>query len=211
MKVARAAHRSLPAPAVEPDLDEAADLPVEMTDKHHELIEALVFGTDDPRVEALTRSVVKIVGGERVPVDRPLRKGEPLTLSEAAQLLGFRQRHARRLMAAPVMHRAYTAELHRLREGGKPRAMAEILALVEREGQDKAADAKVRLQAAQAILGEAVGTPSSRVSVNTYVGGTTITPGYVIRIPAKPGEDRHTIDHGAAGAIVFDGDEGGDE
>lgn len=179
--------------------------PPALTDKHVAMIEAMVHGVVDERVRLITRRVEKVMDGEVVLVDRKLEPGEPLQLHEAAMFLNIRHRNARELSGTPIFQAELAREVQRMRESAKPAAMARLIQLRDRVGQGKAADAKVQLAAAQALLGEAAG-PKSTVNVNV---SNSVTPGYVIDLTRGDGRKR-VIDHGAVGAVIVRDDQGPD-
>ncbi len=177
--------------------------PPVLTAKHRRLMDAMCRGVDDPRVEQMTRRVQKVIDGEVVLVDRPLRRGEPLELHEAAQLVGIRQRHARELVQTHIFAREYALELQRVREGAKAGALATVIGLVHERGNGKAADRKIQLSAAKEILGDEIGQKAPGVQVNI---GVQVTPGYVIRLPGRRREGDapplQTYEASAAGRVV---------
>jgi hypothetical protein len=79
----------------------------------------------------------------------------------------------------------YAELLADVRTGAKARALCEIINLVGRVGEDKAADAKVRLEAAKTVLGEDAKGVSVNVQVNNQTNNmTAIRPGYVLDLSA---------------------------
>jgi hypothetical protein len=112
---------------------------------------------------------------------RPLEPGEPMKLEEAADLLRIRRRHARWIMAQPIVQKELALQLQALRSGMKAHALMTVGEIMTERGENTAADRKVRLAAAQTIIGdEARGT-----SVNVNVGvNASLTAGIVIRLPS---------------------------
>jgi hypothetical protein len=153
---------------------------LELGERHKQLAELMTFG-----LEGLDNKVP----------DKPI--GQPLSLDDAAAVLGLRRRNARQILASPGWQKIYAQLLADVRTGAKARALREIIDLVGRVGEDKAADAKVRLDAAKTVLGE----DAKGVSVNVQVTNQTnvanaIRPGYVLDLGAMYGrrDDPPTID-----------------
>lgn len=102
--------------------------------------------------------------------------GQPLTLVQAADLVGVRRRNARRLAQTPIFQRALAKAAAELRSGEHLASIQRIIAIRDTPGQGKAADRKVQLAAAQAVLGEEAKGPS----VNVNITNSIQTAGYVI-------------------------------
>jgi hypothetical protein len=155
----------------------------ELTPKMRLLIAYMVNGADGDFVRRLTRPVQQVdeKTGEIVTVQKPIEPGEPLTLIEAADLLRIRRRQARDLLKQGVFSRHLATEVQALRTGEKAASVHRMIAIRDDAGQGRAADKKVQLQAAQAILGEGEGNrPSVAITVNN-----SLQAGYVIRIPTR--------------------------
>lgn len=171
--------------------------------KQRLLLEYMVHGCRHDYVRRLTRAVSSIDNeGNPVVTTKPIEPGTPLTVEEAAELLNLRRRYARQLLSAPLFAQAMAAEVQRLRTGEHARSVHKIIALRDDPGAGKAADRKVQLAAAQAILGE--GDAASRgTTVNVNLGVTQITAGIVVRLPAaapahlQPTSQDRTIEHEA--------------
>ena len=112
----------------------------------------------------------------------PIEPGWPLTLEEAADALRIKRRNARWISRQPVFQRELAEQLQTLRNGMKARAVLAQGEILDDRGDGAAADRKVRLQAAQAILGEDTRDRSVNVTVNN---GVQLTAGIVIRLPAS--------------------------
>jgi hypothetical protein len=141
---------------------------VELGERHKQLAELMTFG-----LEGLA---------SRLP-DKPI--GQPLSVDEAAAVLGLRRRNARQILASPGWQKIYAELLADVRTGAKARALREIIDLVGRVGEGKAADAKVRLEAAKTVLGEDAKGVSVNVQVNNQTNNmTAIRPGYVLDLSA---------------------------
>jgi len=153
----------------------------ELGPKHRLLIAYMVHGCPHSYVSRFTRPCPT---DDDEDAERPLRQNEPLRLEEAAKVMGMRVRQARDLFGQVVFQRALNAEVQKLRDGAKIAAMRTAIGLLEHQGEGKAADAKVRLDAAKFVLGEGQGGGTS-VSVNVGVGGAGSQPlraGVVIRL-----------------------------
>ncbi|SDQ99376.1 hypothetical protein SAMN05519103_00337 [Rhizobiales bacterium GAS113] len=111
-----------------------------------------------------------------------IAKGTPLSLAQAADAVGIRRRNARDLFGQSLFQKELNRSLQALRDGHKAMATRKILDLVETKGDGKAADRKVQLEAALIVTGDAAKANSPSVNVNVV---NQITPGYVIRLPAK--------------------------
>jgi hypothetical protein len=174
-----------------------------LTPQHRLMISYMVHGCEH---DWISRWVRKCPTEDDPDAERPLRPGEPLRIEEAARILGIRLKQARDLFKQAVFQRAYNAEIKALRDGAKLGAMRTAIELLEHSGEGKAADAKVRLDAAKFILGEeSAGGSSVNVSVGMMGGGSQpLRAGVVIRLksgkaPVAP------IEHQAAAEDEFDG------
>jgi hypothetical protein len=185
------------------------------------LVEYLTTGCPHPYVSQITRHSPTEDDPER---RRPLEPFEPMRLEEAADLLRIRRRHARFIAAQPVFQKALATALGQMRDGHKAEALNKVADIMRAEGDGSAAWAKVNLAAAKEILGEAVGVPPAKPSVNVNVGvGVNLTAGVVIRLPAglpptplesgvepKSIIDTHPISHERR-MITAEGQEPGDD
>ena len=110
---------------------------------------------------------------------------EPLSLIEAADLLRFRRRNARRLWEEKLFQVEHNKALQALKDGHKAEAVRTIIEVMRDEGQGKAADRKVRLQAADMIAGISEGKAGVSVTVNNNTQtNVQLNAGIVIRLPA---------------------------
>jgi hypothetical protein len=146
------------------------------------MISFMVYGCPDDSVRHLTRESEVFLDGETVKVTRPIEPGTPLKLTEAAIMCRVRLRNARELFSYPIFKQALASELNALRESEKARSLATVVEIRDDPGNGKAADRKVRLQAAEMILGEGEGKKSG-TTVNVFNGTQHITAGIVIRPP----------------------------
>jgi hypothetical protein len=120
----------------------------------------LVFGVDNP-----------------IP-DRPdIPVGKPLSIAQAAELLGVRRKWVRGLLADQTFKLEFAAALAQLRQGYAPTAINRIAEIMDSD------DESVALKAAKAILGEDAKSPVVNVNVETQTNFAAIRPGYVIRLP----------------------------
>jgi hypothetical protein len=136
-------------------------------ERHKRLAELMMFGLDGPSL--------------RLPGVNP---GRPLSLEEAARALGVKLRNARQIFRTPGFQALYAELRNEVRTGATARALRKVIELVDWQGEGRAADAKICLEAAKTILGE----PEQGVSVNVQVNnqlGVAFRPGYVICLPAE--------------------------
>jgi hypothetical protein len=144
------------------------------------LIEYLTTGCPHAWISQYTRAAPSEFDPD---ARRPLEPGEPLKLEEAADILRIRRRHARWIMSQPIAQKELAVQLQTLRDGHRAEALNTVVAVMREKGEGTAADRKVSLQAASMILGDQVGTPPAKPSVNVNVG-LSLQPGIVIRLPA---------------------------
>jgi len=110
--------------------------------------------------------------------------GAPLTLLEAAEVAGYRLKRARQHLDPNPEFRAYCASLLKERRNAEgPRNLATLIRIRDNPGAGLAADRTVQLKAVAAIEG-ADKAPAVTVNVNQQTNVATVTPGYVIRLPA---------------------------
>jgi hypothetical protein len=143
------------------------------------LISYLVSGCPHDYVTQITRAAPTEFDPD---ARRPLEPGEPMKLEEAADLLRIRRRHARWIMAQPIAQKELALQLQALRSGMKAHALMTVGEIMTERGENTAADRKVRLQAAQTIIGDKARGPSINVNVGV---GVNLQPGVVIRLPAN--------------------------
>jgi hypothetical protein len=109
----------------------------------------------------------------------------PLTLEEAARAEGYRLKRARQYLADLPAFNAYRAQLLKARrENEAARNLATAIEIRDDDGDGSAAIRTVRLKACQFIEG----TPDKAgvtVNINQTSNVATISPGYVIRLPAR--------------------------
>jgi hypothetical protein len=110
-----------------------------------------------------------------------------LTANECADVMGLRRKYVRRLLNEPVFRTELNAASHALRASAAPKAIRQMIDLIDWRGEGRAADAKVRLDAAKSVLGE----DAARLSVNVSVASQTnvgVRPGYVLDPSAMHGQ-----------------------
>lgn len=146
----------------------------------------MTFGCHhDGLLRKLTRpAVIDPDTGETIKPARNPLPGDQLTLEESAELVGMRRRTARMLVNSPIGSKAMAKAVQALRDGAKVEAMRTIIGIMRDEGQGKAADRKVRLEAADRILGLQETKAQAAVSV-TINNTNAVSPGYVIRDPRQ--------------------------
>jgi hypothetical protein len=111
-------------------------------------------------------------------VDLMVFNDPPYDLYDAAAAAGYRRKAARDLQASPPFQAAYMKALAALRNGEYAKSIKTIAQIRDDFGDNKAADRKVRLQACQALLGEAGG--------DVTVVNVTQDLDYVIRLDEPP-------------------------
>ena len=137
----------------------------------HELADLMVFGMDAP--EEIAGSIVPAF--------------QPLTVAQAAKFLDLRVKRARVHMTDPRFRQRYSANLQALRDGERVRNILTAVEIRDSLGEGSAADQAVRLKAITSIEGEAKSGLTVNVNANVQnIDARTISPGYVIRLPAKP-------------------------
>jgi hypothetical protein len=119
-------------------------------------------------------------------IDGKLVKADwPLTLEQAARFVGYRCKKARNYLDNLPEFSTYRRQLlDGRRNAEKPRNLQTLIEIRDDPGEGFAADRTVRVKAVQAIEGRPDG-PGLTVNVNTQTNVATITPGYVIRLPAN--------------------------
>ena len=125
--------------------------------------------------------------------------GEPMTFEEAADILKIKRRKLAWLQTQRPFQQAVARELEAMKTGAQAGAMKIVIGLAHEQGEGRAADRKVQLQAAQAILGDKVGTPAQGSNVSVTVNnGPVLQAGIVVRLPpsakAPPLEQANIIE-----------------
>jgi hypothetical protein len=114
-----------------------------------------------------------------------VRADWPLTLERAARFVGYRTKRARNYLDNLPEFSTYRRQLlEGRRNSEKPRNLQTLIEIRDNPGEGLAADRTVRVKAVAAIEGRHDG-PGLTVNVNTQTNVATITPGYVIRLPAN--------------------------
>jgi hypothetical protein len=109
----------------------------------------------------------------------------PLTLAQAARSCGYPMKKARNYLGDYGPFNAYRARLLKgRRESEAARNIATAVQIRDDEGEGSAADRTVRLKAISVIEGNE-GKGGVVVNVNQTSNVATISPGYVIRLPAR--------------------------
>jgi hypothetical protein len=111
---------------------------------------------------------------------------EPLTLEQAARVIGLKMKNARFLFASQPFLKAYSANLMAIRNGHKARAVAVLAEVMNTAGDGLASDRAVRIKAASQLLNDSDGRSESQVNLQINNGGPALAPGIVIRLPASP-------------------------
>lgn len=142
----------------------------ELQSRHRLMIEYLVWGISSP-------VVARIVG---VATDVSL---DFYTAADAARV---RRREARRLVNDALFRTALADEIRNYRKSRAIRAIRTIEDVMEDVADNTAADRKVRLQAATAMLGEDAKGPLVNVNVGGPTIGTAVVPGYILDLRPEP-------------------------
>ncbi len=171
--------------------------PPTLTPRHRLLISYMVDGC--PHESAcsrawITRPVMTEEGTGAV--TRHPRPHEPLSLIEAADILRIKRRNARQLAAFPIFKAELERQLQIFREGEKAMSLHTLVTVRDDPGLGKAADRKVRMQAAMVLadMNHGGGT-----TVNVNVGGPQMVAGIVIdlREDDEAEVSTRTIEHEA--------------
>lgn len=110
--------------------------------------------------------------------------GWPLSLDDAARAMGYRLKRARTYLDSLPEFNAYRAKLLKgRRESEQARNLATAIAIRDNPGEGLPADRTVQLKAIGVIEGNE--KPGVVVNVNQTNNSATISPGYVIRLPAS--------------------------
>jgi hypothetical protein len=144
------------------------------------------------RAQLLDQYVVFGCPHQRLVEPHGLDADKPLTLEEAARVLKLRLRFARQIASSPKYLAYHAKLLGDSRSGAKAKAMHRIIELASRKAGDEdetAADARVSLEASQAILDEGQRGININVGIQNNLDGRMPTKiGYVIRAPQQPRE-----------------------
>ena len=139
-----------------------------LTDRERDLARLMVEGLDHDAV---------ILGAE-------IPAYQPLSLVQAAKATGYLLKKARNVLGdRPEFNQLRGQLLKARRESEGPRNLATAIAIRDNPGDGSAADRTVRLKAIGVIEGTG-GNGGVVVNVSQQTNVATITPGYVIRLPA---------------------------
>jgi hypothetical protein len=119
---------------------------------HVRLCETMVYGTDSAKAKHLGWPI-----------------NEPLTLEDAAELLGMRKRNARQVFRLPAFQRLYAQMVGAMRSAGHAKAIRRMIELVDEPCEGKAADRSVQLKASRALIGEADQALNVSVAIQTNI------------------------------------------
>jgi hypothetical protein len=143
--------------------------PSKLTDEEEEIARLMVYGL--PHEEVILGKVVK--------------PDWPLTLEQAAKFVGYRLKRARTHLDNLREFSTFRRELlDGKRKAELARNLQTLIEIRDDPGEGFAADRTARIKAVQAIEGSD-GKGGVVVNVNQQTNVATITPGYVIRLPAK--------------------------
>jgi hypothetical protein len=99
-----------------------------------------------------------------------------------ADILGVRRSYIRRLITDPVFKTEMARAMADARAALKPKALHVLAENMDWIGDDKAADANVRANAAKTILGEDFKGSSVNVQMTTQTV-SNFKPGYIVQLP----------------------------
>jgi hypothetical protein len=142
----------------------------ELSQLHVSLCEMMVYGTDSSKAKYLKKPI-----------------NEPLSLEDAADVLGIRRRNARQVFGTPKFQALYAKLVGAMRSGAHAKMVRNMIDIANNPGERKAADRSVQLKAAKAVLGEQDQALNVNVAVQNTVEGPRL--GYVYAPcdrPAKP-------------------------
>jgi hypothetical protein len=134
----------------------------------------------------LTPRAQVVLGFLTYGIDKPdpghpdIPTGRPLGPYQVADILGVRRSYVRRLIADPVFKMEMVRATADARAALQPKALHVLAENMDWIGDDKAADANVRANAAKAILGEDLKGSSVNVQMTTQ---TNFRPGYIVQLP----------------------------
>lgn len=139
-----------------------------LTDEEEEIARLMVYGL--PHEETILGKVIA--------------PNWPLTLEQAAKFVGYRLKRARAHLDPNPTFRGYAGELLQARRKAElARNLVTAIAIRDDPGENLAADRTVRLKAIGVMEGNE-GKGGVTVNVNQQTTVASITPGYVIRLPA---------------------------
>jgi hypothetical protein len=156
-----------------------ADQLKELNDDFREIVSLMVHGMDRPsQIEGV-----------------PIEAGFPLTLAQAARLVGVRLRRAREVSGTKLFQSELNREVIALRQSEAPRNLRVAVSIRDDEGDRSAATKTVRLKAIATIEGKSEGGSTVNVQINQQTVNQ-VSPGYVIRLdePPKTLDDAITIE-----------------
>lgn len=119
---------------------------------------------------------------------------QPLSLVQAAKATGYLPKKARNVLGDRAEFNQLRGQLLKARrESEGPRNLYTAIRIRDDEGDGSAADRTVRLKAIGVIEGNE-GKSAVTVNINQQTNVATITPGYVIRLPASRAEGAPMIE-----------------
>ena len=149
-----------------------------------DLVPAKAKGLTDEE-EEIARLMVYGLPHEEVILGKAVKPNWPLTLEQAAKFVGYRLKRARTHLDPNPQFRGYAGDLlQQRRKAEQSRNLVTAIEIRDDPGENLAADRTVRLKAIGVIEGNE-GKGGVVVNVNQQTNVASITPGYVIRLPAK--------------------------
>lgn len=140
--------------------------------RHEEFAKLMAHGSDNARVKRLG-----------------LPQNEPLTVEQAAQVVGLRIKNAREITRTPAFQKLMLSLVAAVRTGELARSVATMIEVRDAKGEGTAADRKVRLDASKALVGEADKSLTVNVAVQNNLG-IQVKAGFVIKPYAPIERDR---------------------
>jgi hypothetical protein len=149
--------------------------------------------TDDE--QEIARLMTYGLPADEVILGKLVKADWPLTLEQAAKFVGYRCKKARNYLDnLPEFATHRRQLLDGKRKSELARNLQTLIEIRDERGENFAADRTVRIKAVAAIEGRPDGA-SVTVNVNQQTNVAAITPGYVIRLPAKAGDALPAIEH----------------
>jgi len=144
--------------------------------------------------EEIARLMVYGLPHEETILGKTIAPNWPLTLEQAAKFVGYRLKRARAHLDPNPTFRGFAGELlQQRRKAEMARNLMTAIEIRDDPGENSAADRTVRLKAISVIEGSE-SKSGVVVNVNQQTNVATITPGYVIRLPASRAEGAPMIE-----------------
>jgi hypothetical protein len=135
-----------------------------------------------PREAAIVHYAFHGCSIERLCALAGVEVNEPMDFETAADILKIKRKKLAWLKTQKPFQDLVAKELEAMKTSARLGAMQIVIGLAHERGENKAAERKVMLQAAQAILGDAVGTPPAGGANITINNGPVLQAGIVVRL-----------------------------